>query len=85
MNNIKMVFENKEILIKLEDNIVTRELVKDLPVILSFEDYSRAEKIAYINKKYWIDNKSGFYCPAKGDLMFYAPWGYLALFYNDYI
>ncbi len=86
MDNIKLTFDNKEILVKLEDNIVTRELIKELPIILSFDDYSRTEKIAYLNKKYWIDASAAKnYCPSKGDLMFYAPWGYLALFYNDYI
>ena len=30
MNNIKLIFEDKEILVKLEDNIVTRELIKEL-------------------------------------------------------
>lgn len=86
MNNIKLIFEDKEILVKLEDNIVTRELIKELPIIISFDDYSRTEKIAYLNKKYWIDDSAAKnHCPKKGDLMFYAPWGYLALFYNDHI
>lgn len=85
MNNMKLVFDDKEILIKLEDNIFTRELIKDLPITLSFDDYSRAEKIAYMNKKYRINGKSDLCCPEKGDLMFYVPWGYLALFYNDFI
>lgn len=86
MNNVKLIFKNKEILIKLDDNIITRELVKELPIILSFDDYSRTEKIAYLNKKYWLDDSvPKNHCSKKGDLMFYAPWGYLALFYNDYI
>lgn len=86
MNNIKLIFEDKEILVKLEDNIVTRELIKELPIILSFDDYSRTEKIAYLNKKYCIDDMADKnHCPKKGDLMFYIPWGYLALFYNDHI
>lgn len=85
MNNIKLIFDDKEIIVKLDDNIVTRELIKELPIVLSFDDYSRTEKIAYIHKKYWIDCTADNYCPSKGDLMFYAPWGYLALFYNDYI
>lgn len=86
MNNIKLTFDDMEILVKLDDNIVTREFMKELPLVLTFNDYSRAEKIAYISKKYWTDNLvSKNYCPSKGDLMFYPPWGYLALFYNDYI
>ncbi|MGN1318457.1 MAG: cyclophilin-like fold protein [Lachnospirales bacterium] len=85
MNNIKLIFDDKEIIVKLDDNIVTRELIKELPIVLNFNDYSRTEKIAYINKKYWIDTTLDNYCPSKGDLMFYAPWGYLALFYDDYI
>lgn len=86
MDNIKLTFDNKEILVRLDDNIVTRELMKELPLVLSFNDYSRTEKIAYLNKRYWIDDMvDKNHCPLKGDLMFYAPWGYLALFYNDYI
>ncbi|MDO4302165.1 MAG: cyclophilin-like fold protein [Clostridia bacterium] len=85
MNNIKLIFDDKEILVNLVDNVVTKKLIKELPIVLNFDDYSRIEKIAYIHKKYQIDSTSSPYCPAKGDLMFYAPWGYLALFYNDYI
>lgn len=85
MKNIKLVFNNKEIIIKLVDNSVTRELMKELPLVLNFDEYSRNEKIAYIHKKYYIDVIEDIYCPTKGDLMYYAPWGYLALFYNDYI
>ncbi len=71
MDNIKLTFDNKEILVKLEDNIVTRELIKELPIILSFDDYSRTEKIAYLNKKYWIDYRfDKNHCPSKGDLIY---------------
>lgn len=83
MNNIKLVFDNKEIIVRLDDNITARELLKELPLTLSFSDYSRNEKIAYTGKKYNVDNSSD-HSPSRGDLMFYAPWGYLALFYNDY-
>lgn len=83
MNNVKLVYDDKELLVKLEDNMVTRELIKELPVILSFDNCSMTEKIAYINKKYWVDGKNDLYNPTKGDLMFYAPWGYFALIYND--
>lgn len=85
MNNIKLVFDNKEIVVRLDDNITARELLKELPITLSFSDYSRNEKVAYTGKKYTVDNSQTTHSPSKGDLMFFAPWGYLALFYNDYV
>ncbi|MDO4340875.1 MAG: cyclophilin-like fold protein [Eubacteriales bacterium] len=44
MNNIKLIFEDKEILVKLVDNMVTKKLINELPIVLNFDDYSRAEK-----------------------------------------
>lgn len=84
MNNIKLVFDDKEIIVRLDDNITARELIKELPITLSFSDYSRNEKVAYTGKKYSIDDNSSIHPPSRGDLMFFASWGYLALFYNDY-
>lgn len=85
MNNIKLVFDNKEIIVRLDDNITARELLKELPLTLSFSDYSRNEKVAYTGKKYKVDSSQPTRSPSRGDLMFFAPWGYLALFYNDYV
>lgn len=82
---IKIIFDNKEIIIRLTDSEISKELWYNLPQELYFNDYTRNEKIAYINK---IGNKcetNELYCPARGDIMFYAPWNYLTIFNNDHV
>lgn len=83
MNYIRLSYDNKNIILKLDDNDITRELVKELPIVLKFEDYSTTEKIAYFNKKYLNYKGKRVYSPQKGDLMYYAPWSYFTMFYNN--
>lgn len=74
-------FDNKEIVVELEDNLASKEFIKMVPLTISFEDYNHTEKIAYLLGKLKYDN-SGF-DPEIGDLAYFTPWGNLAFYYKD--
>ena len=75
---LKMSFEGNELVVLMYDTPASREFVSQLPLTLSFEDYAKAEKIAYLPQKLTAD---GSETPA-GDFAYYSPWGNLAIFYK---
>lgn len=77
---LKISFEDKEIIVLMENNKASSDLLKQLPLTLTFEDFSNTEKIAYLNKR--LDYDKNGYKPKRGDLTYYAPWGNLAFFYK---
>lgn len=81
---IKFSFDNKEIIVVLENNSAAESLLKQLPLTLEFEDYSSTEKITYLPQKLDISQAPDSCTPHKGDLAYYSPWGNLAFFYRDF-
>ena len=81
---IKFSFDNKEIVVVLENNSAAESLLKQLPLTLEFEDYSSTEKITYLPQKLDISQAPDSCTPHKGDLTYYSPWGNLAFFYRDF-
>ena len=80
---IKLSFGENEAVVTLEDNAATRDFLSMLPVTLTFQDYAGSEKISYLPRSLSTDGAPGTYDPAVGDLILYAPWGNLAVFYRD--
>ncbi|MDC7228755.1 MAG: cyclophilin-like fold protein [Sphaerochaetaceae bacterium] len=81
---IVMHFNEEELLIHLFDNPTSRNLVRMLPLTLTFKDYASTEKVAYLAEELSTENAPDGYEPTAGDLTLYAPWGNLALFYRDF-
>lgn len=79
---LRMSFEGGEVSVRLFDTPASRELVAMLPLTLSFEDYAKTEKIAYLPQKL-SSGVSPSNLPA-GDFAYYSPWGNLAIFYRGY-
>lgn len=52
-------------------------------ITLTFQDYAGSEKISYLSRNLSADGAPGTYDPDAGDLILYAPWGNLAIFYRD--
>jgi hypothetical protein len=67
----------------LYDSAASRDLLKMLPLELTFEDYASAEKIAYLPRKLDTARAPAGFDPSAGDLTYYAPWGNLAIFHRD--
>lgn len=81
---VKFIFDDKEIIVVLEDNSGAESLLKQLPLTLKFEDYSSTEKISYPPEKLDISRAPKSCTPKRGDLAYYSPWGNLAFFYRDF-
>lgn len=81
---IKLRFNNEEVIVQLEQNAATQDLVAALPLTLTFEDYAGTEKISYLPNKLSTAGTPAGIDPAIGDLTYYGPWGNLALFYQDF-
>ena len=80
---IKLATESGDIVIKLNDNSAAENLAAMLPLELDFSDFNNAEKIAYPPEEIDISDTEAGTAPKAGDLTIYAPWGNLALFYQD--
>lgn len=83
-NRIKFSFNNKEIVVLLEDNSASRSLLAQLPLEIKFENYGSTEKISYLPKKLDISEAPKSCTPQIYDLTYYSPWGNLAFFTEDF-
>ena len=75
---------NEEVFANLEDNVASREFLEMLPLTLTFEDFNNTEKIANIPSELNVEGLPSGYTPAVGDLAYYAPWGNISVFYEDF-
>ncbi|MCH5323456.1 MAG: hypothetical protein J1E31_07795 [Helicobacter sp.] len=78
---IKLSFENNEMIVLLEDNAAARELYEMLPLKLNFSDYARKEKVAHLPKNLSLSNTQG-YNPQIGDFFYFSPWGNIGIYYE---
>ncbi|WP_461673338.1 cyclophilin-like fold protein [Priestia megaterium] len=81
---IKLTFNNKEVLVRMYDNPVSKDFLARLPLTATFEDYIGKEKISILQKKLSIDDVQAGNQSKKGDFAYYAPWGNLAIFHKDF-
>lgn len=69
--------------VQLEKTKATQALLASLPLELNLEDFADTERIAYLEKKFSLDEDYS-YSPRSGDLAYYEPWGNLAFFKKDF-
>ena len=81
---IKISTDKGNIIVQLEDNSATKDLLGRLPLMLQFENYNDTEKIAYLDTQLDTSDAPDKCTPKSGDLAYYAPWGNLAFFYQDF-
>ena len=84
VTRIKLIFDGGEAVAELYDNPTSRDLVSMLPLTLSFEDFNGTEKIAYPPRSLSTEQAPEGIEPLEGELTLYAPWGNLAIFYQDF-
>lgn len=70
--------------ITLEDSAQAQLLVEQLPLTLTFEDFGRNERIAYLPHKLDIAKWKQSAEVKRGDLAYYVPWGNLCVFRVNY-
>ncbi len=81
---IRLVVGSRSATATLVDSPATRDFVALLPLTLTLEDYAGTEKIAQLPRKLSEQGAPAGLDPAVGDITYFAPWGNLALFYNDF-
>ncbi|MEU7089689.1 cyclophilin-like fold protein [Streptomyces achromogenes] len=67
----------------LNDSPAARDLAGLLPLTLKLEDFHGTERIGYPPRKLTTDGAPQPSAAKAGDLAYYAPWGNLAIFYQD--
>ncbi|MCZ0860091.1 cyclophilin-like fold protein [Methanocorpusculum sp. MG] len=82
-SRIRMSFDGHEVIAELYENPAAEDLRSMLPLTLTFRDYNGTEKIAYPPRTLDTTDAPAGYDPAEGDIMLYAPWGNIAIFYHD--
>jgi len=81
---IKLMVANQECIVTLNDSPAASDLYKMLPLELTFEDYNQTEKISSLPERLSTEEMPDSFDPDVGDLCFYAPWGNLCIFYQDF-
>lgn len=79
---IKLTFNNHQAIAILVETPTTQNLLKQLPITITFDNYADTEKIAYLPNKLSITSPKG-HSPKTGDIAYYIPWGNLAFYYKD--
>lgn len=83
-NKIRIATPDGDIIVVLEDNSASADLLKRLPMTVHFEDFNNTEKISYIDGKLDTSNAVTEYTPLAGAFAYYIPWGNLSVFYEDF-
>lgn len=83
-NKIRITTPDGDIIVVLEDNSASADLLKRLPMTVHFEDFNNTEKISYIDGKLDTSDVVTEYTPLAGAFAYYIPWGNLSLFYEDF-
>ncbi|MEV1049312.1 cyclophilin-like fold protein [Streptomyces sp. NPDC049916] len=81
--DIRVTIDGQEVEATLNDSPAARDLASLLPLTLDLKDFHGTERIADPPRKLTTDNAPEPQAPKTGDLAYYAPWGNLALFYQD--
>ncbi|MFJ9396317.1 cyclophilin-like fold protein [Streptomyces sp. AFD10] len=81
--DIRVIIDGQEVEATLNDSPAARDLASLLPLTLDLKDFHGTERIADPPRKLTTENAPGPQAPKTGDLAYYAPWGNLAIFYED--
>jgi len=81
---IRLTINGQSTTATLLDNPTARDFIALLPMTLTLEDYASTEKIVYLPKRLSTQGAPAGVDPDVGDITYYAPWGNLAIFYQDF-
>lgn len=80
---IKLSFEDKEVVILIYDNEVSKQFLEFLPASFKFSDFANQEKITDLPKSLNLKNAERGMIAKAGKMFIYAPWGNMGIFYKD--
>ncbi|MBD1901847.1 cyclophilin-like fold protein [Trichocoleus sp. DQ-A3] len=81
---INIQIGNKVVPAMLIDSKTTQDFISLLPLTLALKDYANTEKISDLPRRLSTEDAPPGSDPAVGDIAYYAPWGNLAMYYNDF-
>ncbi len=81
---INIRVRNEVVTATLIDSKITQDFISLLPLTLTLEDYANTEKVSDLPRRLSTEDASPGSDPAVGDIAYYAPWGNLAMYYNDF-
>ena len=82
--DIEMVIGEQTYTVTLNDNDAAKNLPARLPMTITFENFGRYERIAYLKPGLTIGKAPCSTNPKTGDLTYYIPWGNLAACVADF-
>lgn len=83
-SNIKISIGDKVLTATMYHNKAATEFLSLLPLSLTLSDYAGIEKISDLPKRLSTTDAPVGYKPSIGELIYYAPWGNLAIFYKGF-
>ena len=81
--DIRVTLDGRPIEATLNDSPAARDFAALLPLTLGLEDFHGAERVADLPRKLDTSGAPEPVSAKVGDIAYYAPWGNLALFYQD--
>ncbi|MDS7869006.1 cyclophilin-like fold protein [Klebsiella pasteurii] len=81
---IEFVFKGVTVVGLLDESAAVNAFLAQLPMTVKLEDYGSTEKIAWLPTKLRRADSGASMTPRRGDIAYYAPWGNLAIFREDF-
>lgn len=76
--------EGQRLTASLDDNETARDFATMLPLALRLTDYGTIEKVSDLPHPLKSEEAPAGYSPRRGDIAYYAPWGNLVIFRQDF-
>lgn len=81
---IKLIIDNQEVIINLENNSATEQFVQMLPADFEFTDFAGEEKITNFPRPISLEGAPRGMIATAGKLFIYAPWKNMGIFYKNH-
>ncbi|MFE0774256.1 cyclophilin-like fold protein [Streptomyces sp. NPDC058861] len=81
--DIRVTLDGRPVDATLNDSPAARDFAGLLPLTLGLEDFHSTERVADLPRELNTDGAPAPVAAEAGDIAYYAPWGNLALFYED--
>ncbi|WP_204787697.1 cyclophilin-like fold protein [Paenibacillus oryzisoli] len=81
---IKLVFDNEEYIVKMNDNPTSRDFLSRLPLTLIYKEYGGFEKLNILDKGLTMEDAPTGSDPEVGDIGYFAPWKDVNIYYSDW-
>lgn len=81
---IKLSFDDKEVIVRMEDNAAAAQVLALLPANFEFIDFAGEEKITDFPRPLSLNNAPRGMIASAGKMFIYAPWGNMGFFYKNH-